>query len=37
MKPLLWLTAMTLPVLAVSAANAEIIKGVLGIKGAEMS
>ena len=37
MKPLLWFTAMTLPWLAAPAANAEIIKGVMGIKGAEMS
>jgi hypothetical protein len=37
MKRCLWLTALTLPLVAASMADAEIIKGVMAVRGAEMS
>jgi len=36
MKRIVWLAALALPILA-APADAEIIKGVMGIKGAEMT
>jgi hypothetical protein len=37
MERYLWFAALALPLLAVSQADAQIIKGVLGIRGAEMT
>jgi hypothetical protein len=36
MKPRRWLGALALAVLVVSSANAEIVKGVMSVTGAEM-
>jgi hypothetical protein len=36
MQRLVWLVAGTLPLLAVASAGAEVLKGVLAIRGAEM-
>jgi hypothetical protein len=37
MQRIVWLAAVALPLLAATQANAEILKGVLGIRGAEMT
>ena len=37
MRRIMWFSAITLPLLAASLASAEITKGVLAIRGAEMS
>jgi hypothetical protein len=37
MERYVWVTALALPLLAAPLANAQIVKGVLGIRGAEMT
>jgi hypothetical protein len=37
MERVLWFVALALPLLAATAANGEITKAVMGVRGAEMS